>query len=71
MPDIKSKRSAGIGIGNKADLAKQNVSTPGPIYKMHSSFDLKDRQGITMGEGRDKIKAGSMFQENFKKPSAF
>lgn len=54
------------------DLSKQNVKTPGPdIYKMHSSFDLKASQGITMAPGRDKVKAGDMFQENFKKPSPF
>lgn len=54
------------------DLAKQNTRTPGPdIYKMHSSFELKPQQGITMGEGRDRIKVGDMFQQNFKKPSPF
>ena len=63
LPEIKSKRSAGFGYGNKMDLAKQNTKTPGPnIYKLHSSFDMKSQQGITMGEGRDRIKAGDMFQ---------
>lgn len=30
LPEIKSKRSAAIGYGNKMDLGKKNFLVPGP-----------------------------------------
>lgn len=72
LPEIKSKRSAAIGYGNKMDLGKRNFLVPGPSqYRLGSSFDLKKNQGITIAEGRDKIIVGDMFRTNFKVPSPF
>lgn len=54
------------------ELGKQTVKTPAPsAYHMHSSFDLKKNEGITMYEGRDKIHANSLFKNNNKVPSPF
>ncbi len=72
LPEIKSKRAAGIGYGSKMDLGKRNFIVPAPnSYKLGSSFDLTQKQGITIAEGRDKIIAGDMFRTNFKVPSPF
>lgn len=72
LPEIRSRRGAGIGYGNKMDLSKQNFLKPGPSnYSLGSSFDLKKTQGITIAEGRDKIIVGDMFRHNFKVPSPF
>lgn len=39
LPEIKSKRSAGIGYGSKMDLGKRNFVVPSPnSYKINSSF---------------------------------
>lgn len=52
------------------DLGKQNVLIPAAnTYKMSSSFDLRNNQGISMAESRDKIIVGDMFRHNFKVPS--
>lgn len=65
LPEIKSKRSAGIGYANKIDLARKNFNGPAPnAYNLNSSFDAKKNEGITIGEGRDKIKANDMFRVN-------
>jgi hypothetical protein len=35
---------------------------------MGSSFDLKKNQGISIAEGREKIKANDMFRAGFRVP---
>lgn len=49
LPEIKSKRSAGIGYANKIDLTKRNFYGPAPnAYQLESQFDLKKNEGITI-----------------------
>ena len=35
----QTKRSAGIGIGNKTDFTKHREKSPGPIYKLSGFAD--------------------------------
>ena len=61
LPSLTDKRSAGIGYGIKLDFTKKYSEGPSPNkYHIKSEFDLKEKKGITMGTGRDKMKMNSI-----------
>jgi len=60
LPDLTSKRSAGIGYGIKTDFTRVNRDKNDNIYNLGSDFDQNNRYGhspkYTMRPGRDLCK---------------
>jgi hypothetical protein len=63
LPDLTSKRSAGIGYGIKTDFTRVNRGKNDNIYNLGSDFDQNNRYGhspkYTMRPGRDLCKLPS------------
>lgn len=55
LPDVKAKRTAGIGYGTKYDFTKFSSKTPAPSsYNIKSIFN-QDKKGKTFGVGRENM----------------
>ena len=67
LPEIRSKRAAGMGFDKKSDIVSKAFEVPASnTYFIRSDFDLKKNEGLTMGAGRDTIKANNMFGRSFQ-----
>lgn len=59
-----------MGFDKKSDIAGKAFEVPASnSYLIRSEFDLKKNDGLTMGAGRDTIKANNMFGRSFQCPS--
>jgi hypothetical protein len=69
LPELRSRRSTSIGYSNKIDFTKNPSLVPAPnAYILHSTFEKTKNKGITLAEGRDKVKANDIFQTKIKMP---
>ena len=64
---MKANRATSLGYGQKVDLAKTNLITPSPNrYNAKTQFLNDSKNGISMAQGRNDIKANDMFYRGLK-----
>ena len=74
LPDSKSKRKAGIGVGNRSKhFDGVNTANPSPFkYQAKSDFERKqERRGYSFTCNRDDLKYANYLQQSEDTPAAY
>ncbi|KAL4477634.1 hypothetical protein ABPG74_002784 [Tetrahymena malaccensis] len=64
LPDVKDKRSALMGSGQKVPISNTDKTIPSPqdyILKSYFEDSVQKQRGVSFKNGRDKTKFGNMF----------